>query len=380
MRRLLSITISALLLFGAQSCGKIDEVKSTSINCLTRGFADGDSTTIAEWNEGEQICLYRAEDWAPALLNLTSGAGSSSATFSGNTAGTRAGYYAIRPASVAGACVNGTTYININSSNIFFEGENSSTIVPQIGRGKNAKKGLTFTSLFGAVKFKVEGITNISSAMAAIPSREQGLGGTFAYNLSADRLLSEDVVYETSRQCTTDSNIGKSGAVYVTLPAGEYNNVSLLVCDGDKGEKRLYTATDISVSRGNTADATDTPYTSVPVLMGDWHLSRFCNTEPEVELYIHFGIDYSFTIYQRTSMAGYQLFKGTYTVEGTNVSGRYNDGVEWADSYTFSLDEESNLVLQSVNGGDSAVYESATMPKIDARQTTTQRGNMVKPL
>ena len=114
--------------------------------------------------------------------------------------------------------------------------------------------------------------------------------------------------------------------------------------------------------------------------MGDWHLSRFCNTEPEVELYIHFGIDYSFTIYQRTSMAGYQLFKGTYTVEGTNVSGRYNDGVEWADSYTFSLDEESNLVLQSVNGGDIAVYESATMPKIDARQTTAQRGNMVRPL
>lgn len=371
---------SALLLVGAESCGKIDEVKDTSIKCLTRGFDDGGSATLAEWNEGEQICLYRAEDWAPALLKQTSGAGSSSATFSGSTAGTRAGYYAIRPASAAGACTQGTTIINIDSSNIFFEGENSSTIVPQIGTGKNAKKGLTFQSLFGAVKFKAEGITNVKLAMAAIPGREQGLNGTFAYNLAANRLKGEDVIYETTRICSTESNIGESGAIYVALPAGEYGSVSLLVQDGNKGEKRLYTASDVSVSRGRVTDATNAPYTLAAALMGDWHLCRYCDSEPEVELYIHFGSDYSFTIYQRTSMAGYQIFTGKYYVEGSKVSGCYSDGVEWADSYIISVDSDANLVLQSVNGGDIAVYESANLPQINASSTASSRGNMVRPL
>ena len=223
MRRFLSILITATLLLGAQSCENIDVVKNTSIRCVTCGYNEGGVSTLAEWNKGEQICLYRAENWAPALLSLASGAGSSTATFNGNTAGTKAGYYAIRPATAAGAIRdNSVIAINVEPTNIFFASENSATAVPQIGKG-NAD-GITFTSIFGALKFNIEGINSISSVQVSVPGNERGVCGTFQYRLIEESLYGEDVEYEAERICSPAMDISSDKVIYVALPQGGYKS------------------------------------------------------------------------------------------------------------------------------------------------------------
>lgn len=383
MRKFLSLLIGATLLFGAQSCEDIDEVKNTSINCSTRGFDEGGSTTLAEWNKGEQIYLYRAEDWTPALLDLTSGAGSSTATFQGSTAGTKAGYYAIRPAAAAGAIRNnGEISITVEPTNIFFANENSSTAVAQIGKG-NAK-GVAFSPIFGAMKFNIEGISSVSSVEVSVPGQERGVCGTFQCKLTDESIYGEDVEYEVERVCSPAVDISSSKAIYVALPPGGYKAVELLVTDAESGDKHLYRAQNIAVRRGSVTSISASSYVYVPKVVGRWHLKSYCSKAAPVDLYIEFKADYRFTILQRSGSAAYIEFTGIYTEDKDNaiISGTYSDGESWGDSYKYSLNENIELIMTSTsNSAEVSVYEAASMPKVNSVSATSRADiSSVKPL
>ena len=369
------------LLFGAQSCEDIEVVKSTTLLCQTEGLTDGGSTTLAEWTANEQICLYRGEDWTPAILGIESGAGSSSATFSGNTAGTRSGFYAVRPASAAGAVRSGGEIaIEVAPTNIFFADENSSTAVPQVGEGD--AKGLTFNSIFGALKFNIEGITSVSSVMVSIPGQERGICGTFQYNFLQGTIYGEDVSYDITRNCTPSMDISSSKAIYVALPPGGYKSVEMLITNAESGEKNLYRAQNIAVRRGLVMSVPASSYVYVPQVVGRWHIKSYCGAESPVDLYIEFKADFRFTILQRTESADYIEFEGIYTEDKENgtISGTYSDGENWSDSYKYAINENHELVLTSVsNSSEVSVYEPAEMPKVSSAPIPSRATN-IKPL
>lgn len=366
----------------ASSCASdIDVVKSVTLSCTTKGFTDGTNSTIALWNDGEEFYMFRSEDWRGALMTLSSGAGSTSAKFNGKSAGTEGYYYAVRPASATGVIMpNGEVTIKVEPNNIFVAGENSATIIPQIGVGSTS---LTFTSLFGALKYEIEGITSASYIKASVPNKERSLYGQFEYNFKADKSFCDSENYNVTRREDTPIDISADNSVYVALPAGEYSDVELIVRNDQTGKQMLYRAEDVTIQRGRMVNIQGVTPIELPLVVGSWHIKSLGGMAATADLYIEFLHDNSFTTLQRTNGMEYKRYSGTYTIDESTstISGRYDDGDSWADSYKFSLDG-LDLVLEScTSDSDIAVYESADMPEITYSQTLSNvcMGD-VKPL
>lgn len=382
--RVVTLLVCAMVALGAVSCnGDLTSVKHLSLSCKTFGFVGNGEETEASWCAGEKIQLYRADDWTSGPMSLTSGAGSKTATFSGDMTNTRDGYYAVRPRSAAGAMrLNGSVELNVEPNNVFFAEDNSSLVVPQIGEGN--KKGLSFKSSFGVLKFNVDNVNSVSSVQVSIPGREQSLYGAYAYYFKNEILISLDSNYELMCNYKTPVDISSGRAIYVALPAPAkmYESVSILVADGTTGAKSLYKAENVEVVRGCITNVPASSYVEVPMVVGGWHINSYCGAEAPVDLYIEFTADYKFTILQRTSMNGYSKFVGTYSIDTENqvLSGVYSDGEPWSNSYKYSIDENLNLVLTSTtSSSEISVYEPSDMPRTVSAQSLSRAGD-VKPL
>ena len=81
-------------------------------------------------------------------------------------------------------------------------------------------------------------------------------------------------------------------------------------------------------------------------------------------------------------MNGYSQYTGTYTLDKENsiLSGVYSDGEAWGSSSKYSISEDINLTLKSVNNpSEVSVYVPAKMPEVASAQSLSRAGN-VKPL
>lgn len=119
-------------------------------------------------------------------------------------------------------------------------------------------------------------------------------------------------------------------------------------------------------------------------LAGCWHLVNLNATDVDVDIYINFGKDGKFVIYQRTETLEFTVFNGTYTVDEENavISGVYDDGIAWLCDYNYVVDKEAKtLTLTNVeNVSEVAVYEWATLPASATVQSRCASVNDVKPL
>lgn len=372
----------ATALFVATSCEDIDEVKNISLSCRTQGLKDGTNSLPALWGVDEQIYLFRSEDWSAALLTQTSGTGTDTATFTGSSAGTKSGYRAIRPASAAGSIMpNGTVAVTVAPSNILLTGEDISSAIPQVGAGD--ENGVNFTSLFGALKFKLSGDYEVAKITVSDPGKDHGLYGTFGYNFNSGTIIDDEVFYEVARIPSAPLALSYAPTIYVALPAGAYDKLELAMLDSESGNSMVYVLNNVEIVRNNIAEvALPTPMV-VSCVVGGWHLMKFCGADAEVDLYIDFSRDGKFTIYQRSGDLIYSKFEGTYTVNSAEsiISGVYDDGEAWTDSYKFSLDRNGNLVLESVNNSaEVAVYEPSEMPSANKQSASRGVTSSVKPL
>lgn len=371
----------ATALFVATSCENIDAVKNISLSCRTEGLKDGSTTLPASWSANEQIYLFRSEDWSAALLTQSSGIGEATATFTGSSAGTKSGYYAIRPASAAGSVMpNGTVAVTVPPANIAITGENISGVIPQIGVG-NAD-GLKFTSIFGALKFRLSGDYEVSNITLADPDKNCGLYGTFGYNFTSGAINDDVVFYEVSRIFGTPLALTYNPTIYISLPAVHYDRLELMLKDSQTGNSHLYTIENVDVVRNTATEISLGRPTVVSCVVGSWHMVRFCGAAAEVDLYINFTREGNFTICQRSGNLAYAEFNGTYTIDeaASTISGVYDDGEPWGDSYKFSLDADFNLVLESVaNSAEVSVYEPAEMPAPATQSVSRAAAGSVKP-
>lgn len=115
-----------------------------------------------------------------------------------------------------------------------------------------------------------------------------------------------------------------------------------------------------------------------------WHLKSFCNEVVDVDIYIDFGEDGTFAIYQRTGKMSYTVFKGTYTIDEENsiMTGIYDDGTPWASSYQYTKTADpEELILESIeNPGEVSVYELAELKNVNLLQKSRMAANDIKPL
>lgn len=99
---------------------------------------------------------------------------------------------------------------------------------------------------------------------------------------------------------------------------------------------------------------------------GEWHMVSWSGlTEERADVYVSFGEDGTFDLYQRVYTPYYEHYDGTYRQDGDRLSGSYSDGTPWGREYTATLPEDrSRLTLTAADdGADVSVYVPATIPE-----------------
>uniref|UniRef100_UPI00405755F4 hypothetical protein n=1 Tax=Alistipes sp. TaxID=1872444 RepID=UPI00405755F4 len=100
-------------------------------------------------------------------------------------------------------------------------------------------------------------------------------------------------------------------------------------------------------------------------ICGEWVMTKHADKETEIQVYIAFNEDSSFDLYQRVYSVVWLHYKGTFTLEGTTLSGVYSDGKAWGSRYTVSYAEAPNRIrLTSLdNKSEVAIYTEQAIPE-----------------
>ena len=104
-------------------------------------------------------------------------------------------------------------------------------------------------------------------------------------------------------------------------------------------------------------------------IIGEWQLTEMDGQEASsisTDVYIEFKSDLSFDMYQKVgAVMRYRKFAGTYSVAGSIVSGKYNDGKKWGSDYLATIEGDGQiLVLTAVTlDGAGAVAEQGEVCK-----------------
>ena len=141
---------------------------------------------------------------------------------------------------------NGTLAVTVRPSNIFFAGEDISSVIPQVGKGD--QDGVNFTSLFGALKFNLSGDYEVSKITVTDPGKDRGLYGTFGYNFTSGSIIDDEVFYEVARIPASPLALASAPTIYIALPAGSYDKLELALRDSESGNTILYVLKDVEVA------------------------------------------------------------------------------------------------------------------------------------
>lgn len=94
-------------------------------------------------------------------------------------------------------------------------------------------------------------------------------------------------------------------------------------------------------------------------LTGEWHSA----TLPlDADIYMNFEEGKTFELYQQIGEGAYRLYRGTWNLEEDLLTGRYNDGEDWAAGYRIAI-EGDVLTLTSVNdAAEVSTFAKAEIP------------------
>lgn len=89
----------------------------------------------------------------------------------------------------------------------------------------------------------------------------------------------------------------------------------------------------------------ETELTLEQKMFGEWHSTSLAIT---ADIYLSFTEDGKFELYQKIGDGAHRLYRGTWNLEENLLTGRYNDGEEWAAGYSVEISGRT-LSLTSVN-------------------------------
>lgn len=121
----------------------------------------------------------------------------------------------------------------------------------------------------------------------------------------------------------------------------------------------IFSALMILASCGKNSDDNKPEQTLEQQIIGQWHS---VSNSLEADLYIDFQESKTFELYQQIGEGAHRLYRGTWNLEGTLLTGKYNDGEDWAAAYQVEM-REKQLVLTSNNDtAEKSTYEKAEIP------------------
>lgn len=94
-------------------------------------------------------------------------------------------------------------------------------------------------------------------------------------------------------------------------------------------------------------------------LYGDWHSTSL---PIDGEIYISFSEDKTFELYQKIGEGVHRLYRGTWALEESLLTGKYNDGEDWAASYNVTVADEVLTMISNNDAAEKSVYEKTEIP------------------
>lgn len=105
---------------------------------------------------------------------------------------------------------------------------------------------------------------------------------------------------------------------------------------------------------GGDADTSD--------LAGTWHLTQWRGAEPSFDIYMSIGEDGLVALWQRLESREWELYYSTVVFDGSIISGKYTDNVNWSASYYVAVDGDSMTWTDTADASDISVYTRSELP------------------
>lgn len=80
-------------------------------------------------------------------------------------------------------------------------------------------------------------------------------------------------------------------------------------------------------------------------------------------IYINFISDGTFELYQKLENE-FELRRGTWTLTGDVLSGKYNDNEDWAADYTVSVEGNKLTMISRNEGAETSIYVQCAIPSV----------------
>ena len=121
----------------------------------------------------------------------------------------------------------------------------------------------------------------------------------------------------------------------------------------------IFSALVLLASCGKNEEDKNTELTLEQQLVGQWHsVSNLL----EADLYIDFQEGKTFELYQQIGEGAHRLYRGTWNLEGTLLTGKYNDGEDWAAAYQVEMREKQLVLTSNNDAAEKSTYEKAEIP------------------
>lgn len=83
----------------------------------------------------------------------------------------------------------------------------------------------------------------------------------------------------------------------------------------------------------------------------------------DAAIYMKFASDGTFELYQKMSSEEFELRRGTWTLTGDILSGKYNDQEAWSTSYKVSVENDRLIMVSQGEGAEINIYVKTEIPE-----------------
>ena len=68
-------------------------------------------------------------------------------------------------------------------------------------------------------------------------------------------------------------------------------------------------------------------------------------------------------MYQQITEGAHRLYRGTWNLEETLLTGKYNDGEDWAAAYEITIEGETLTLTSANDAAENSVYKKTAIPE-----------------
>lgn len=90
-----------------------------------------------------------------------------------------------------------------------------------------------------------------------------------------------------------------------------------------------------------------------------WYSTSFST---DGEIYLSLSEDNKFELYQQIGDGRHRLYRGTYNFENNILTGKYNDGEDWAYSYQVVLADDTMTLTSLDESTQTSIFQRKAIP------------------